>query len=56
LYPTVSYHSPSINIQNINEVYDLVGDAQVVGIDEAQFLVTTLLRFAQLSPTVAKGL
>ena len=28
---------PSIQIKNINEVRELIGDAQVIGIDEAQF-------------------
>jgi thymidine kinase len=35
---------PSININDIKEVYDLVGDAQVVGIDEAQFFSSELVK------------
>jgi thymidine kinase len=34
---------PSFNINNIYEVYDLVGDAKVVGIDEAQFFDSELI-------------
>ncbi|GAB1350029.1 thymidine kinase [Ignavibacteriales bacterium] len=35
---------PSVNINDIKEVYDLVGDAQVVGIDEAQFFSGDLVQ------------
>ncbi|OQY73838.1 MAG: thymidine kinase [Ignavibacteriales bacterium UTCHB3] len=34
----------SVNINNITEVYERVGDAQVVGIDEAQFFSNDLIK------------